>query len=550
MKPDIQLSAKDFFYLLLLTVASVIGINQYTYGMYNHFISVPFVKSIMDASLYPNDFLVAEKKYFYTLFNSGLALLTVKSGLSLHALYFSLYCLSLYGTLIAFFKTALLLFNKKETAYFAAIFLIYSFNTLGDVRTIESIFLERTFVLPLLLFAFYFFLKQKVIAAYVLSGIAFLFHPLSAVYLLGCLTVCSLISIREIGWKKLLAAFILLFVIVSPVLYLKATNPAPSLGLFKADPGWLELLRLRSSHHLFPSSWSPLLLAQSVLFIVGFGLCLKYRPTPWMHRVVMLFTGTIFLMCVAGTLFTEVIPVSIVVQFQLFRSYVFLVFIAIIYYAHFFFMESETEELTFKKVIVFFLFIGAFYSGNLVKYAGFIIVALLIFPGFAFFKQFIPPLGRFHLPALMTAILISGIAGATLKGKFTIQNKQDKAWLAVQAWAKNNTPLDAVFIVPTNKEGFRVESERTCYGDWKDGTQMFFNPEFGKEWMRRMKMLGFEDDNRLEQTYLALNETDFQVIADELSPAHSEIYVVTLSEKTLAFNERFKNKKFTVFQVK
>jgi len=197
MTQEPRFNLTDALALAVITAVSIIGINQYTYGLYNHFITIPFIKSIIDPYLYPHDFLIAEKKYFYTYFNSSIALLVKTFHVALPTLFFAVYCLSLYATLIAFFKIALALYPKKEVAYFSVIFLIFSFTTLGGMRTIESLFLERTFVMPMLLFAFYFFLQKKIVWAYTLSGIAFLFHPLSAVYVLACLFTCSVLGTND-----------------------------------------------------------------------------------------------------------------------------------------------------------------------------------------------------------------------------------------------------------------------------------------------------------------------------------------------------------------
>jgi len=549
MKNDSLFTLNDALALLVITIASIIGINQYTYGLYNHFITIPFIKSIIDPNLYPNDYLIAEKKYFYTFFNSGCAMLVKTFHISLPQLFFSLYCISLYASLYAYFKIAITLYPKKEVAYFSVVFLIFSFTTLGEVRTIESLFLERTFVLPFLLFAFYFFLRKKIVWAYALSGFAFLFHPLSAAYMLACLFVCSLLSFKEIGWKNLAIGFIMLILLISPVLYLKVKHPAPSLGFFHADPQWLELLRLRSSHHLFPSGWSPLLLVQSALFIAGFGLCRIHKPQSWHYKAVMLSAGAVLLMCVMGTIFTELYPLSIVLQFQLFRSFVFLIFFAIIFYSNFFFEESKNRNALLQKVMVFICFAGIFYNGNFSKYASFLLVALAIFPGYAIVNHYKKKLSVYYFPLLISVVFLLGIAGTILKGGFTIHNKQDGDWLAVQEWANKNTPKDALFIVSPKSEGFRVESERSCYGDWKDGTQMFFNPSFGQEWFRRMKMLGYVEDDKLQQTYEALKEEDFAKIKTEAVAKHSAVYVIGPGRR-LTYQKVYEgNGKFDVYRM-
>jgi hypothetical protein len=63
------------------------------------------------------------------------------------------------------------------------------------------------------------------------------------------------------------------------------------------------------------------------------------------------------------------------------------------------------------------------------------------------------------------------------------------AWRDVQDWVRLNTPKDAVVLTPPQGTGFRVFSERTIVGEWKDGTQQYFDEGFAKDWGQRMAAL-------------------------------------------------------------
>jgi hypothetical protein len=62
-------------------------------------------------------------------------------------------------------------------------------------------------------------------------------------------------------------------------------------------------------------------------------------------------------------------------------------------------------------------------------------------------------------------------------------------WREAQDWARRSTPKDAVFLTPPREAGFRVFSERTVVGEWKDGTQQYFDDAFVREWGARMEAL-------------------------------------------------------------
>jgi hypothetical protein len=64
------------------------------------------------------------------------------------------------------------------------------------------------------------------------------------------------------------------------------------------------------------------------------------------------------------------------------------------------------------------------------------------------------------------------------------------SWREVQDWVRLHTPKDAIFVTPPQEAGFRVFSERTVVGEWKDGTQQYFDETFATEWAARMEALG------------------------------------------------------------
>ncbi len=63
-------------------------------------------------------------------------------------------------------------------------------------------------------------------------------------------------------------------------------------------------------------------------------------------------------------------------------------------------------------------------------------------------------------------------------------------WREIQSWAKMNTPLDAQFLVPTWPPGFRAFSERSSWGEWKDGDLCYIYPSMAGIYRRRVAALG------------------------------------------------------------
>jgi hypothetical protein len=64
-------------------------------------------------------------------------------------------------------------------------------------------------------------------------------------------------------------------------------------------------------------------------------------------------------------------------------------------------------------------------------------------------------------------------------------------WQGVQEWAKINTAKDAQFLVPAYPGGFRMFSQRSSWGEWKDGQAMYLDPPFAEIYRQRMLALGY-----------------------------------------------------------
>lgn len=71
-----------------------------------------------------------------------------------------------------------------------------------------------------------------------------------------------------------------------------------------------------------------------------------------------------------------------------------------------------------------------------------------------------------------------------------------------------------------------MESERLLYGNWKDGIQMHFNPDFGFEWEKRMMRLNCLPSKWWECNFNQLTESEIKDVSRE----YGITYVV--SERT------------------
>jgi hypothetical protein len=65
----------------------------------------------------------------------------------------------------------------------------------------------------------------------------------------------------------------------------------------------------------------------------------------------------------------------------------------------------------------------------------------------------------------------------------------DAPWFDAQRWVRDHTPVDALLLTPAQVGGFRMLSQRSIVGEWRDGTQLYFSGAFAKPWWDRMNQL-------------------------------------------------------------
>lgn len=93
---------------------------------------------------------------------------------------------------------------------------------------------------------------------------------------------------------------------------------------------------------------------------------------------------------------------------------------------------------------------------------------------------------------LNTAALASGGAALLIGWTFLAclaQPATDSDWTDVQVWVNQGTPPQALLLTPARMNGFRIRGGRAIVGEWRDGTQLYFSPEFGPGWKERLQAL-------------------------------------------------------------
>lgn len=545
--------------VLLFSAASMLAVHQYRLGVGDHWTTLPIVKSCIDRELYRNDYAQIAMPYYYTLLWPGVAWIVAHLAVPMAPLFFAAQWLCVALSFAGIYLNSGALFNDRRVAYLAMFFfLCVTESPFAGGCTLEGIFTTRSVALPILLFALYFFLRQRYLASYALQGAALLIHPLTAVYLVTMLAGAVLANIKSFKAKRLLLCGAVLLATASPILIWKVLHPPPSTSVFRADATWLEAMRLRSSDAVFPFSWSFDDYFRFLLLVYVFVLSWKHRPESRLHTVVLGCGAGVLAMFILGTVFSELIPAPLFMQLQLFRSSVFLLILVIVYVANFLLVELASDEPLFSKAAAAFASVGVFYKG-LAESWQFCTVGFLALTVWLIIRRSVR--GKAITPSsvvLAIVVLLCAVASIALLQRGSLPKIGDvteRQWTDVQIWAKRNTDRNAVFIVPPFCPGFRNQSERSIYGDWKDGTMGFWSVPFAREWLHRMERLGFDkqkpDQYNVIRNYKLLTPSQFMRIANEMGDAVVNVYVVvTTDHPRLSFRQVYSNEYYRVHQLR
>lgn len=512
--------------LALLVTLAGIDLVGYRFGDSNQGITVPILKRFMDPSLYRWDVMVATGERFPTIFYAALAAV-LPGKESIPAAFFALYVFSIAAALAGVYRIGRWC-GGPEAGLIALLIAIPVRNGIANESLYRVQFSHSHLASALVIWAMALFLEGRRLLPLLMLSLGAYNHVLYSLYVLVPCLLVLLVEAREVGRLRTLLRLAAAVVPLLPFMVWTLAHRTPM------TPGWLELLRLRSSHHSFPSSFGDTLAAGAFLLALG-TLTLSRLPRE-KRLVVALFFFGFALLFVFGTVFTEFIPVKAVLQFQPHRSWRFLMLIL--------------YGLAATGVV------AGWRAGGRARVAALLTALILVNPQF---EPLLPiaviaqaAVGRptpatwarlaavgalvalagwdaphlalsweeYPVDALTTPTVIGAAALAVLVlvgrelgpsqrrwaalaaaagtvfwlGPDAYDRKRLKwetgSWRDVQDWVRLNTPKDAVLVTPPQEAGFRVFSERTVVGEWKDGTQQYFDEDFANEWAARMEALG------------------------------------------------------------
>jgi hypothetical protein len=471
---------------VVLTVWSVLWINPYRYGASDHTVYIPIVKTLIDASLYPGDPVVATPNLRLSALWRLIAFLHGVGGVDLATVFLSLHLLSLVALCLAVYGLTRTLSGTTGAGLIAMAIAVVPKQMPAGVASLDDMLLTRGAALPFVIFAGVATLRENRVTAAALLSVAFWLHPLTAIYA-GIAYGVGLAGVSRSRLLSWIPAGVLVIALCIPAVLMRDSVPVLNGESARA---WMDLQWIRSRHHLFPSSWAPrqwlsLLACLGSLLLCGQSL----RWTTGVRSVGMWCAAALGLLGVAFVC-SQVVPVRTLIELQFGRSLVLVPFwtasVAAIVLAR------SVSDGRLGPSVRAFVGVGLLAVGSS-NPALIVALALAGLAAWAMSKT-----GRIHagpVTTILFAALLLSIAPLSAGHRpmpLFFDVDESAPWRAVQQWARKNTPIDALFVVPPFSSGFRSGSERSVWVEWKDGTVGIFDAAFGQEWIKRMTLLGVD----------------------------------------------------------
>ena len=598
MKIKSALQATPVMVLLSILFGGITTVFRYDgYGISDQIEQLPIILRLLDVSYLPHDFFVNASAEFGPrwYFSHGIAALAGTAD-RLPALFWVLTLLANGSISVISFFFARSLFHKSNLAGSLAAALVMSVPAFGlgyppDVY--QTLLIESTLSIPLIFLAIQAAANGYLMAGTLLTGVAAILHPLFGLEA-GALMIASYgvvefarhRKLSELPWKTLmvstgiLGGFSLLWIL--PMLSQERI----------ASETFIEIVAFfRHPHHYVPSTFPFLDYVVALGFLTATVVAWvwwrkSFEAPPFAAHFLLALTLLIWLGCLAGYVFVEIIPLRMIVTAQMFRLLFILKWFGLLLFggsiAHF--LEKEQDATAgvllvsvLSPITAGFVFFSQamrnWISGRLPALKIFVEPVPILLITVTFLFQF-----GFRNYLLLILFLLIGVfisfdrkmiyAGVTagfflivftgiFRERLPLPNSITRVYedfgskfqitysdIGVQGreaamFALENTPSESVFLTPPAFGQFRLLANRAIVVDFK---AFPFQDLAMQEWYDRMatvygtsNMRGLAMIPPLENSYRNIHDDKLLALQTEYSITHAILFVETETQFPVLF---------------
>ena len=542
--------------VLLLTVLGFFVFPGSTYLQQDTQIWAPMMEHLRDNTVLDRDMLARRPHLAYTIYDEATLLVSRLTGLPLE---YPLRLQQAIARALGIYGVWLLACSAGLPSLLAL--LVAGFYSLGAtiagpaVLTLEYEPTPRGIAGPLLMFSLGLAVSQRSLAAGLACGLAFLYHPPTAVPVLLAYLLLALWPGQMSGrgsrlrlWLPLAASFLLLFVFAK----LQAGIREPQELFGRIEPELEKLQRFRGAYNWI-STWRPQLI-QHFEFAGLMAIAALIRLRSFLSSPLRLLMLCLTLAGWVGTLLSYVLleglKWSLIPQIQPARALAFTVLFAGIGSAIAAIRAVQAHR--FWEAFAWFLVVYAIPMQSEILplllpdlRSAQIAVRWLVLLGSAGLavlsvSSALKP-GWVGVALVFSALLAPIALNPTIARVVNYPDLHHAEIYELSAWAQTRTPKHSVFLFAGFGKDldagiFRARALRNIYVDWKGGGQVNMLREFAEEWWKR---------------WTATLEKEFtpQRIP-QLAGLGIDYIVLRPSQKVQGYTPAYENSRFVVYLIR
>jgi hypothetical protein len=547
-------TSKKLRHLFFLGSALIaIYITGYHFGTWDQAIYLPFLRAEANPALYPGDPFINLRFYHYTFFWQ-IFVPFLRWGL-LEPAMFVVYILATYATFWMVWKLSDTLFKNPLTNLLCVAAYIFPHVTMPGILIIETSLLNRSVVFPFLLAAIILYLRRRHWQAFLLLGLMYNLHVISANFIMAMLIFDMLRRFRQVGLRTFVTGIILFLIGALPVLIWRGNATILDLSL-RPD------ITTMGGRGMLPLIYDFFTVQPYFIFanlgglasLILFHIAVKENPSPSFDPLFKNFYIAILLVIGVAIITSYWLPITFILQFQIIRIAFFLTVLAIFYFSNYLVNQYQSGKLSLPDFGLHVLAFATFFS------------PLLPFTVWAVRRWFSADRKR-QMIILSTIgvtqfiIILAAVAIGLWSPGYSLY-AANTPWIEVQEWAKYNTPITARFITPPGQfsaedPDWRVFSERATVVTLPEQMEISFAPNYLQDWLLRVNRLAPGAVAQFNGEYFhnlkTANEAFYQLPPSEIiriAQDYQASYLVVENKYPYPFSEVYQNKKFVVYDLR
>ncbi len=539
--------------LFLAATSIAVVFIGYHFGTFDHAFHIPFLTKEAFPQLYPNDPFLDLRLTKYSFFWAPFVPL-LRAGW-LEPAMFGLHLVATYATFAGIWAVSMALFRRPLAALLAVLAFIFPHIGFASFPVLEFMVLNRTVVLPVLLFALAAYLNGKPLRAFLVIGLVFNLHVISAQFVLGLCGFDSLMRFQRRSWHALPLRLGMFVLGAAPLLLWRGSGQPLDFAL---RPDWLWSVASATIYNIY-YFWGPYpqiivttLSGLSTLGMLAVGRQMM-RGLPH-RRTLGNFAAAIVLVLAVQWVASHWLPMTLIISLQITRVGVFALLLGYLALAYYWAEAIRSGRLRGRELAAVLL--------------GF------VFPPFPFIPLLVWALWRWMRPgrarqALLGVSVVALSAGAVLIALYyqvwfpgIHPRARATPWHETQLWARSNTDTDALFITPPQMWSlydaeWRTYSQRSTVVSLIEIPEASFAPEYVQGWAARFDDLApgaraqFRGDyfTNVRLTEAAYNSLSTETVLQLARKYGADYYVVAAGHER-ALPVAYANEGFVVYDLR